>query len=132
MFFDKKNIDIIVNDKNKNTHGKGYKSFFNSILLLSLMKFITEHSNRNPGFYIYDSPLKGLSLSDEVINENNIRIGYFNYLFELDTGNQIIIMENSDKHELPIHSPSEDTIIYEFTQIEGKGRYGFLQSVKRK
>ena len=130
--FDEKTFDLVVNGKMKNSHGKGYKSFFNSVLLLALMHYITEHSTKNPGFYVFDSPLKGLSLSEEIINNHNIRVGYFNYLFDVVTSNQIIIMENSDEHEIPEHSPNKDTIFYMFTQVEGKGRYGFLESVKRK
>lgn len=129
---DEKSLDLVVNGKMKNTHGKGYMAFFNSVLLLSLMQYITEHSTKNPGFFIFDSPLKDLTLSAEIVNDNNIRVGYFNYLLNLDTNNQIIIMENTDEHELPLLTSNEHTKIYEFTQIEGKGRYGFLYSVKRK
>ena len=41
-------------------------------------------------------------------------------------------MENTDDHELPKINSNDDTIIYEFTQNENKGRYGFLYSLKRK
>jgi hypothetical protein len=132
VIFDEKSLDLIVNGKLKNTHGKGYMAFFNSTLLLSLMNFITELSNKNPGLYIFDSPLKGLTLSEEIINDHNIREGYFKYLVELETTNQIIVMENTDNSELPKISSDKNTKIYEFTQVEGKGRYGFLESVKRK
>jgi hypothetical protein len=96
------------------------------------MNFITEFSNKNPGLYIFDSPLKGLTLSEEIINDHNIREGYFKYLVELETTNQIIVMENTDNSELPKLSSDKNTKIYEFTQVKGKGRYGFLESVKRK
>jgi hypothetical protein len=132
VMFDEKSLDLIVNGKMKNTHGKGYMAFFNSTLLLSLMNFITESSTKNPGLYIFDSPLKGLTLSEEIVNEHNIREGYFKYLAELETTNQIIVMENTDNHELPKLSSDKNIRIYEFTQVEGKGRYGFLDSVKRK
>jgi len=132
VVFDYSSFDIIVNDKMKNTHGKGYRSFFNSVMMLSLMKFITDNSGKNQGFYMFDSPLKGLTLSEEVIDNHNIREGYFKYLNNLSGNNQIIIMENTNNRELPEIRTNEDIKVYLFTQVVGKGRYGFLESVKRK
>lgn len=129
---DVKTLEFIVNSKMKYNHGKGYTAFFNAIFMLSLMKYISKHSENNLGLFIYDSPLKGLSLSEEIVNNNNIRAGYFNYLLNLETDNQIIVMENTDQHEVPSTTNRDDTKIYKFTQIEGEGIYGFLKDVRRK
>jgi peptidoglycan hydrolase CwlO-like protein len=130
--FDLSSFDLIVNNRMKNTHGKGYKAFFNSVLTLALLQYLCEHSTKNPGFYIFDSPLKGLTLSEEVINNKNIRVGYFEYLLNLNSESQIVIMENTNDRELPLIASNEKVKVYEFTQVEGKGRYGFLNSVRRK
>lgn len=130
--FDKKNLDLIVNGKQKNTHGKGYKSFFNSVLSLSLMKHISDFSSYNHGFYIYDTPLKGLKEAENIGNAERLRVGYFNYVANLKTNNQIIIIENTEKNELPKIDSNDEIKIYKFTQMENNDRYGFLRSVKRK
>lgn len=129
---DVKTLEFIVNGKMKYNHGKGYTAFFNAVFMLSLMSYISKFSENNLGIYIFDSPLKGLSLSEEIVNNNNIRAGYFDYLLNLETDNQIIVMENTDQHEVPYTTDRDDTIIYKFTQIEDKGIYGFLKDVKRK
>lgn len=130
--FDLSSFDLVVNERMKNTHGKGYRAFFNSVIVLALMQYITENSKNNPGFYIFDSPLKGLTLSEEIINDKNIRSGYFEYLLNLNSNNQIVIMENTNDRELPLITSNDKVKVYEFTQVEGKGRYGFLNSVRRK
>lgn len=130
--FDAKTLDLVINGKYKNTHGKGYKSFFNSIMALTLMNHISEHSNKNLGFYIYDSPLKSLKEAEQIDHAESIRVGYFNYLSKLKTENQLIVIENTDNHELPKVEENDDIKIYKFTQLENKGRYGFLKDVKRK
>ena len=132
VILDKQSLDLVINGKNKNAHGKGYKAFINSVLLLSFVQYMAESSVRNPGFYIFDSPLKGLNLPEGEVFTKNIRVGYFNYLTNLKTDSQLIVLENTDDHELPKINSNDDTIIYEFTQNENKGRYGFLYSLKRK
>lgn len=84
----------------KYNHEKGYNTFFKTLFMLSLMKYIFEHSNNNLSLFIYDSPLKGFLLSKEIVNKNNIRIGYFNYLFNLETDNQIIVMETLNNKDI--------------------------------
>ena len=132
VVFDYSAFDIMVNGKQKNTHGKGYKSFFNSVMMLSLMRYIDENSEKNLGLYMFDSPLKGLTLSEEITDHHNIREGYFRYLNNLNGNNQIIVMENTNNRELPKIHTNDRIKVYLFTQVEGKGRYGFLESVKRK
>jgi hypothetical protein len=96
------------------------------------MQHISDYSEHNPGFYIYDSPLKGLKEADDIDNAERLRVGFFNYIANLNTTNQIIVIENTEKNEIPKIVSSDDIKIYEFTQMENKGRYGFLLSVTRK
>lgn len=129
--FDEKTMDLIINNKRKINRGKGYKAFTNSILLLAFEKYISEHSARNTHFFIFDSPLKGLDLGESVDDTQNIRKGYFQYLIDLETEDQIIIFENTKYHELPELQVNETTKIYKFTQKENEGRYGFLMDVRK-
>ena len=86
----------------------------------------------NPHFYFIDSPVQTLmtEASDEDIKDD-LRKGLFKYLFENYGDDQIIVIENTDKHELPKFENvnPEDVKVYEFTQNKEKGRYGFLNDV---
>ena len=130
--FTENKLDLVINNKKKNKRGKGYKAFTNSVLLLLFRKYVEEKSANKIGLYIFDSPLKGLSVPDEIDDDtNNIRKGFFNYIINLKTEDQIIIFENTKHLELPQLDENEDTLVYNFTQREGTGRYGFLTGVKK-
>jgi hypothetical protein len=62
---------------------------------------------------------------------DDLRKGFFNYIFNNYGDDQIIIIENTDQHELPsIEVFDENKVrIYEFTKNRTHGRYGFLNEV---
>lgn len=125
-------LDLVINNKKKNKRGKGYKAYTNSVLLLLFRKFVEEESANKIGLFMFDSPLKNLSISEEIDDDtNNIRKGFFDYIINLKTDDQIIIFENTKHLELPQLDENEDTKIYIFTQKENSGRYGFLNGVKK-
>jgi len=125
-------LDLVINNKKKNKRGKGYKAYTNSVLLLLFRKFVEEKSANKIGLFMFDSPLKNLSIPEEIDDDtNNIRKGFFDYIINLKTDDQIIIFENTKHLELPQLDENEDTKIYIFTQKENSGRYGFLNGVKK-
>ena len=125
-------LDLIVNNKNKVRRGKGYKAFTNSMLVLLLRKYIEEKSEHKCGFYFLDSPLKGLSVpEDKDDDSDNVRKGFFDYLINLETNDQIVVIENTKFSELPELETNDKVIIYKFTQKENEGRYGFLKNVRK-
>lgn len=124
-------FDIIVNDNPKSNRSKGYAAYLNSLLVLSLRNYFNERAELNPHFYLLDSPLHGLmtETSDEN-NEDELRKGFFNYVFNNYGNDQIIIIENTDDKELPhIEYDSRYVKVYTFTKDKQKGRYGFLDGV---
>lgn len=124
-------FDIIVNDKPKSNRSKGYAAYLNSLLVLSLRNYFNERAELNPHFYLLDSPLHGLmtETSDEN-NEDELRKGFFNYVFNNYGNDQIIIIENTEGKELPhIEYDSRYVKVYTFTKDKQKGRYGFLDCV---
>lgn len=132
--FDKKSFDIVFNNEEKKENGKGYRALFNSFLVFAFKDYLSKHAKLNPHFYFLDSPLKGLSLrdKDKANDENNVRLGLFSYLAKYNDGNQIIIIENTDDHELcDIAADGEKIKIVKFTQEIGNGRYGFLDGIYR-
>lgn len=126
--FDKKEFEIKINGEYKGTHGKGYRALFNSTLLLGLRKYINENSYINPHFYFIDSPLHGLSIPQGLTSEENVRFGFFNYLVNNYGSDQIIIIENTNEHDLPVIT-DESVKVINFTQNKEVGRYGFLTGV---
>ena len=127
----KTSIDLVINGKAKTNRGKGYKAFTNSVLLLGFRKYLYDHSPKCYNFYMFDSPLKGLSIPDEDLSAN-IRAGFFSYLVNNQLNDQVIIIENTHDAELPNIAESADVKIYKFTQDERNGRYGFLANVRKK
>lgn len=131
--FDKRKFDIIINGKSRNSHGKGYRALFNSLLILAIRMYINKYARINPHLYFIDSPLHDLQISDNDLNtEDNVRKGFFNYLINNYGEDQIIIIENTNDHDLPnIFSDDKNIRIIKFTQKEGIGRYGFLENVRK-
>lgn len=102
--------------------------------MFAFKDYLSKHAKLNPHFYFLDSPLKGLSLrdKDKANDENNVRLGLFSYLAKYNDGDQIIIIENTDDHELcDIAADGEKIKVVKFTQEIGNGRYGFLDGIYR-
>ena len=130
--FTENKLDLKVNNKNKIRRGKGYRAFTNSMLILLLRKYIEEKSSNKGCFWFLDSPLKGLSVpEDKDDDSDNVRKGFFDYLINLETADQIVVIENTKYSELPELEINDDVVIYKFTQKENNGRYGFLKNVRK-
>ena len=126
--FDIPTFDIEVNGEAKaSSHGKGYRSYLNTVVALMFRKFLAEHATYNPGLLIIDTPLHGL---DEEVPEDapeSMRAGLFTYFMNHQEG-QLIVIENLD------HIPNLDYVnsganVITFTKKRDEGRYGFLNDV---
>lgn len=118
----RKTLDLLINDKPKKNHGKGYRAFLNSLYAHSLTKFLAQEGKYSPGFLIIDSPL--LSLREKSGNENSstsMKIELMKAFMDNTIERQTIIVEN----EIPAIDYGEANMI-EFTQDKKNGRYGFI------
>ena len=127
--FDIPTFDIEVNGESKSSsHGKGYRSYLNTVVALMFRKFFMEHAVYNPGLLIIDTPLHGL---DEEVSEDapeSMRAGLFTYFMNHQEG-QLIIIENLD-HIPNLDYESSGANVITFTKRRGDGsRYGFLNEV---
>ncbi len=131
--FDRRKFDVIINGKSRNSHGKGYRALFNSLLILAIRMYINKYARINPHLYFIDSPLHDLQVGENDINtEDNVRKGFFNYLINNYNDDQIIIIENTNDHDIPNMFSNDPNIkVIKFTQKEEIGRYGFLDNVKK-
>lgn len=94
--------------------------------MFALRKHKNDCAFINPWFYFIDSILHGLftKFDDENL-KNDLRKGFFKYVFENIAEDQIILIENTDQHELPSIESNNDVKVYIFTGDES-GRYGLL------
>lgn len=105
--FDGTDFDVRVGRKAKRTHGKGYRAFYNTILVLALRRYIHEHAIHKPSVVVLDTPTLGLehqkSGTDLVTSRDDTgrpKTGLLRNLFDymVDTGGygQLIILNNTD------------------------------------
>lgn len=123
-YFDTKSFDIFINGKSKDTFGKGYRAFLNTILAISMLKYLDNYAKYSPKLLIIDSPI--LSLKERVENQTSdtMKSALFQHLINNQGNNQIIIIEN----DIPSLDYEEINLI-EFTKDPNKGRYGFLHGI---
>lgn len=121
--FDEKKLDMIINGRQKSSNGKGYKAFYNSVMLIALSKLIFEKGIFKPNILILDSPILPLRLVEieEDSVEESIKCGLFEYLQEFPKQIQTIVIEN----EIP-NIDYKNANIIEFTKDKTIGRYGFI------
>ena len=119
---DRKNLDLLINDKPKKNQGKGYRAFLNSLYAHSLTKFLAQEGKYSPGFLILDSPLMSLKERDE--NEKSstsMKTELMKAFMDDSIKRQTIIIEN----EIPTIDYGKANLI-KFTQNKKDGRYGFI------
>ncbi len=122
--FSKQEFDVSIRGQSKSANnGKGFRSFLNSITLLSFKKFLDQYGKHQLPIYVIDSPLKNLDIGE--LDEDNIKDNFFKYLIEASNNCQIIIMENTNNFTLTEELRKKANII-EFTRNLKPGRYGFL------
>ncbi|MBH9991487.1 hypothetical protein H3R26_05205 [Lactobacillus sp. W8092] len=100
--FKKGTFDLEINGlpKTKN-HGKGYRSYLNSIAIMALSKYINEYGKYKLDLLMIDTPLDGLEEGKERWS-NGMQKGIFKLFMARGKSSQTIIVENLD------HLPSID------------------------
>ncbi|WDC81359.1 AAA family ATPase [Ligilactobacillus ruminis] len=94
--FKKSAFDLEINGlpKTKN-HGKGYRSYLNSIAVMALSKYINEYGKYKSDLLMIDTPLDGLEEGKERLPKG-MQKGIFKLFMERGESNQTIIVENLD------------------------------------
>ena len=123
--FSLRNFDIEINGNSKASNGKGFTAFYNTIMILSIRKYLYDNARIKPFFYIIDTPLLGLDVGHTHINKNNLIKGIYNYFLTSMDQSQMIIIDN--EKDMPTIELNDSKIkYYNFTHDEDEGRYGFL------
>ncbi|MCD4549136.1 ATP-binding protein [Schaalia sp. lx-260] len=131
-------FDIQIGVKGKGNHGKGYRAFFNFIMLMALRRYLKDHAVYKPGFVIIDTPTLGLeqnSSDTELVSERaggsgRPKLGLirrlFDYALDNATDGQLIIINNTDVTPLIDYKANKANEIV-FTGKKGEGRAGLLE-----
>lgn len=122
---DYKIYDFIINDKNRNAHGKGIRAITYSAFIIGLMDYCISNNLAHPRNIIIDSPLttyhgKEQSEQDEV--SKDMQDAFFNNLSDIADNRQIIILDNKDPQE---GLKAKINYIH-FTNDKTRGRQGFF------
>jgi hypothetical protein len=134
--FDSADFDIKIGHRAKRSHGKGYRAFFNTIVVLALRRYIHEHAIHQPSIVVLDTPTLGLEhqksgagLVTSHDEHGRPKTGLLRNLYDhmVDTGQygQLIILNNTDATPTT-HFDGEDTTELVFGAHEAADRHGLL------
>lgn len=128
--FSRQLFDATINGKSKAKQGKGYRSFVNTAVMLSLRDYLASTEARhNPGLLVIDTPLLGLDdqqLDPELMDvREKIPQALYEHLINVQDQGQIIIADNT-KFMPDLDSIDNDCNVIRFTRRTDQGRFGFL------
>mgnify|MGYP002625622804 FL=1 len=135
--FDMGIFDLKVNGFTKGEeHGKGYNSYINTVLGLTMREYFIHHAEINPGFFIVDTPLHGYD-EGPVTQQDSMVQALFECMLRRSEDGQIIVVENYNHLPTAIDFEGLGANVIEFTQGLYKSRfknsrYGFLIGVTKK
>lgn len=124
-------FDIMVNGEDKATsHGKGYRAYLNTVMILMLRKYLANFAKFDPHTFIIDTPLHGFDDGVDEKMPESMRAGLYRYFINHQEEGQLIIIENLDHIPHLDYKASGATVIT-FEKVDEPGkRYGFLNDVK--
>ncbi|NGG71785.1 AAA family ATPase [Lactobacillus salivarius] len=81
--FGQVSFDIMINgNKKKVSHGKGFRSYLNSVTVMALSEYINKNALYKPEFLIIDTPLEGLSEKYSENPNESMKHGIFELFIE--------------------------------------------------
>lgn len=130
-------FDLVINGGTKQEdHGKGYNSFINTVMGLTMRRYYIDCAKYKPGLFIVDTPFHGFD-EGKVIKEASMIHGLFDYLISQNGTGQIIVVENGKNIPENIDFESQGVNVIDFHKDNyqsrfQKSRYGFLIGVTGK
>jgi hypothetical protein len=118
-------FDVVVNGKGKETYGKGYRAFLNTIVATAFFEYLSQKGKYSPALLAFDSPILSLKEKGSEQASDSMKSALFIYLLEHQSDGQIIIIEN-DIPELDYQKAN----VIRFAKDTQSGRYGLLESVQ--
>ena len=125
--FSASNLELTVNNTPKHLFGKGYKSFVNSCLAITIREYLEKFGMHNPGLLIIDSPITTFDSGVDDNTPESMKHSLMMHLVKTQEIGQTIILENKIP-DIDYEYYGVNTI--EFTKGKKNGRYGFLNDVR--
>lgn len=124
-------FDIEVNGEDKGTsHGKGYRSYLNTVMILMLRKYLAANAKFDPHIFIIDTPLHGFDDGVDEKMPDSMRAGLYRYFMNHQDEGQLIIIENLD-HIPTLDYENHGAVVETFVKgLVPGARYGFLNGVE--
>lgn len=139
--FDPETLDVVVRNKAKRSHGKGYRAFFNTVVFLALRRYFAEHAKHKPGVFVLDTPTLGLEhqkSGDNLVTRREEHTGrpamgllrnLFDHMIDSGGQSQLIILNNTDVTPTSDFA-APDTMELRFGAVdEGADRQGLLLTI---
>jgi uncharacterized protein YlxW (UPF0749 family) len=126
VHFDLKLRDLVINGKNRTSYGKGLRAVTQTAFTISLLEYCKRSDTPHPGFVVLDSPLlsyKAPEGSDDDLRGTDLIDRFYEFLTELKSDRQIIIIENT----APPASIRDLPQTIEFTGRPDFGRAGLFR-----
>ena len=113
-------FDIMINgNKKKVSHGKGFRSYLNSVTVMALSEYINKNALYKPEFLIIDTPLEGLSEKYTDNPDESMKHGIFELFIDRGKNYQTIVVENPDHLPSDIDFKREDINVISYENEEG-------------
>jgi hypothetical protein len=121
--FSEKNQDIVISDRQRESHGKGIRAITHAAFNLALLKYCLKFNKPHPGFVLIDSPLVVYKEPDknDVVFPHEVKDAFYRSIAEQFRLSQVIVFENED----PPSDLASNANLIKFTGAS-HGRKGFI------
>lgn len=102
VYFDQKTRDLVIGGKNRISFGKGLRAITQSAFTIGLLQYCKDQATPHPGFVLLDSPLlsyKEPDGDDDDLRHTDLKVRFYEYLKQIGSDQQVIIIENTDPPE---------------------------------
>lgn len=124
VHFEAKTRDLVINDKNRISFGKGLGAITRAAFTISLLQYCRQLETPHPGFVVLDSPL--LSYREPEGNGDDLSGTDLNFTFRVSREAPRRPAGSSGRNTDPPANIQASAQAVKFTKIEVIGRYGFF------
>jgi hypothetical protein len=123
--FSETNQDLVVNGKDRASHGKGIRALSYAAFVVGLLRFCREKMRCHPGFVVLDSPLVAYREPDSKreVEKAGIRESFYRSLAKRMKDVQVVIFENEDP---PDDIKDKIQYVHFSGDEDGPGQSGFF------
>jgi hypothetical protein len=98
--FDENNVDINVDGKPRQSHGKGVRAILHTAFVIGLLRYCVSHNRPHPGFVVLDSPLttykQGQVAASGDLLDPTIEHNFWTSLVSVPKNMQIVVIDNKE------------------------------------